>query len=99
MIHDRTNGKDGIYITYEEDNPISFNPFYTESGKFDVEKRDSINTLILTLWKREDESPKRSEEVALSGAVNAISERFRRTGTSDRTSTVSMSLSPMTTEE
>lgn len=71
MIHDRTNGKDGIYITYEEDNPISFNPFYTESGKFDVEKRDSINTLILTLWKREDESPKRSEEVALSGAVNA----------------------------
>ena len=71
MIHDRTNGKDGIYITYEEDNPISFNPFYTESGNFDVEKRDSINTLILTLWKREDESPKRSEEVALSGAVNA----------------------------
>ena len=71
MIHDRTNGKDGIYITYEEDNPISFNPFYTESGKIDVEKRDSINTLILTLWKREDESPKRSEEVALSGAVNA----------------------------
>ena len=71
MIHDRTNGKDGIYITDEEDNPISFNPFYTESGKFDVEKRDSINTLILTLWKREDESPKRSEEVALSGAVNA----------------------------
>ena len=71
MIHDRTNGKDGIYITYEEDNPISFNPFYTESGKFDVEKRDSIKTLILTLWKREDESPKRSEEVALSGAVNA----------------------------
>ncbi|KAA5317786.1 TraG family conjugative transposon ATPase [Phocaeicola dorei] len=71
MIHDRTNGEDGIYITYEEDNPISFNPFYTESGKFDVEKRDSINTLILTLWKREDESPKRSEEVALSGAVNA----------------------------
>ena len=71
MIHDRTNGKDGIYITYEEDNSISFNPFYTESGNFDVEKRDSINTLILTLWKREDESPKRSEEVALSGAVNA----------------------------
>ena len=71
MIHDRTNGKDGIYITYEEDNPISFNPFYTDSGQFDVEKRESIKTLILTLWKREDEAPKRSEEVALSGAVNA----------------------------
>ena len=71
MIHDRTNGKDGIYITYEEDNPISFNPFYTESGQFDVEKRESIKTLILTLWKREDEAPTRAEEVALSGAVNA----------------------------
>ena len=71
MIHDRTCGGDGIYITYEEDNPISFNPFYTDSGQFDVEKRESIKTLILTLWKREDEAPKRSEEVALSGAVNA----------------------------
>ena len=71
MIHDRTRGEDGIYITYEEDNPISFNPFYTDSGQFDVEKRESIKTLILTLWKREDEAPTRAEEVALSGAVNA----------------------------
>ena len=71
MIHDRTRGEDGIYITYEEDNPISFNPFYTDSGQLDVEKRESIKTLILTLWKREDEAPTRAEEVALSGAVNA----------------------------
>lgn len=81
MIHDRTNGDDGIYITYEEDNPITFNPFYTDSGQFDVEKRESIKTLILTLWKREDEAPKRSEEVALSGAVNA----YLRKITGDRT--------------
>lgn len=32
MIHDRTRGEDGIYITYEEDNPIAFNPFYTDCG-------------------------------------------------------------------
>lgn len=81
MIHDRTSGDDGIYITYEEDNPITFNPFYTDSGQFDVEKRESIKTLILTLWKREDEAPKRSEEVALSGAVNA----YLRKITEDRT--------------
>ena len=72
MIHDRTRGEDGIYITYKEDNPIAFNPFYTDCGLFDVEKRESIKTLILTLWKREDEAPKRSEEVALSGAVLAV---------------------------
>lgn len=71
MIHDRTRGEDGIYITYEEDNPISFNPFYVEDGVFDIEKKESIKTLILTLWKREDEAPTRAEEVALSGAVNA----------------------------
>ncbi len=71
MIHDRTRGEDGIYLTYSEEHPIAFNPFYTDSGEFDVEKRESIKTLILTLWKREDEAPKRSEEVALSGAVNA----------------------------
>lgn len=82
MIHDRTYGEDGIYITYEEDNPIAFNPFYTDSGQFDVEKRESIKTLILTLWKREDEAPKRSEEVALSGAVNAYIRRI----TDDRAS-------------
>ena len=71
LIHERTRGEDGIYITYEEDRPITFNPFYSEDRQFDVEKRESIKTLILTLWKREDELPKRSEEVALSGAVNA----------------------------
>ena len=71
LINRRTKGEDGIYLAYEEDNPIAFNPFYTDSGEFDVEKRESIKTLILTLWKREDEAPRRSEEVALSGAVNA----------------------------
>lgn len=76
MIHDKTHGEDGIYITYEEDNPIAFNPFYVDDGQFDVEKRESIKTLILTLWKREDEAPKRSEEVALSGAVNAYIRRI-----------------------
>lgn len=81
MINDKTRGEDGIYITYEENNPIAFNPFYVDDGQFDVEKRESIKTLILTLWKREDEAPKRSEEVALSGAVNA----YIRKITDDRT--------------
>ena len=76
LIHERTRGEDGIYITYEEDRPITFNPFYSEDRQFDVEKRESIKTLILTLWKREDELPKRSEEVALSGAVNAYIRRI-----------------------
>ena len=70
LIHRRTKGEDGVYFTYTEDNPIAFNPFYTEDGVYDIEKRESIKTLILTLWKRDDEAPTRSEEVALSNAVN-----------------------------
>ena len=70
LINARTHGEDGIYITYEEDNPISFNPFFVEDGVFDIEKKESIKTLILTLWKRDDEPPTRAEEVALSNAVS-----------------------------
>lgn len=66
----KTKGEDGVYFTYTEDNPIAFNPFYTDDGVFDIEKRESIKTLILTLWKRDDDPPTRSEEVALSNAVS-----------------------------
>lgn len=77
LIHAKTRGEDGIYITYEENNPISFNPFYTDDGLFDIEKKESIKTLILTLWKRDDEPPTRAEEVALSNAVNLYLEKIR----------------------
>jgi conjugation system TraG family ATPase len=70
LINRRTNGEDGVYFTYTEDNPISFNPFFTDDGVFDIEKRESIKTLILTLWKRDNEPPTRAEEVALSNAVS-----------------------------
>jgi len=77
LIQAKTHGEDGIYITYEENNPISFNPFYTDDGLFDIEKKESIKTLILTLWKRDDEPPTRAEEVALSNAVNLYLDRIR----------------------
>jgi len=69
LINQKTKGDDGVYFTYTEDNPIAFNPFYTDDGIFDIEKRESIKTLILTLWKRDNEPPTRAEEVALSNAV------------------------------
>jgi len=72
LIHYKTRGEDGIYFTYTEDNPVAFNPFYTDDGVFDIEKRESIKTLILTLWKKDSEVPTRAEEVALSNAVNSF---------------------------
>lgn len=77
LINNRTGGEDGLYLSYTEKDPIAFNPFYTEDGVFDIEKKESIKTLILTLWKRDDEAPTRSEEVALSNAVNLYLEHIK----------------------
>ncbi len=77
MINRKTQGADGVYFTYTEQNPIAFNPFYTEDNVFDIEKRESIKTLILTLWKRDNEPPTRAEEVALSNAVSLYIEKLK----------------------
>ncbi|MDH6310964.1 conjugation system TraG family ATPase [Dysgonomonas sp. PFB1-18] len=77
LIHNKTMGQDGVYFTYTEQSPIAFNPFYTDGNVFDIEKRESIKTLILTLWKRDDEPPTRAEEVALSNAVSGYIELIR----------------------
>ncbi|HWV72864.1 MAG TPA: TraG family conjugative transposon ATPase [Pseudosphingobacterium sp.] len=62
---------DGYYFTYAEDNPIRFNPFYIGEGdSLDTEKKESIKTLLLALWKKDDEEFKRSEYVALSNAIS-----------------------------
>ena len=77
LIHQKTGGKDGIYFTYTDENPIAFNPFFTDDKVFDIEKRESIKTLILTLWKKDNEPATRSEEVALSNAVALYIRRIK----------------------
>ncbi|RLJ77359.1 TraG family conjugative transposon ATPase [Pedobacter alluvionis] len=60
----------GYYFTYSEDDPIKFNPFYLSDGDvMDTEKRESIKTLLLALWKKDDEPYTRSEYVAVSNAL------------------------------
>lgn len=60
----------GVYFTYSEDSPIRFNPFYIgEQNLPDTERKESIKTLLLALWKRDDEQYHRSEYVALSNAL------------------------------
>lgn len=57
----------GYYFTYTETEPIKFNPFYISEGDtLDTEKKESIKTLLLALWKKDDETFNRSEYVALS---------------------------------
>jgi type IV secretory pathway VirB4 component len=60
----------GYYFTYDEKNPIRFNPFYIGEGDvLDTEKKESIKTLLLALWKKDTENFNRSEYVALSNAL------------------------------
>jgi conjugation system TraG family ATPase len=60
----------GYYFTYSEENPIRFNPFFIGADdSLDTEKKESIKTLLLALWKKDDESFRRSEYVALSNAI------------------------------
>ncbi|GGH70260.1 conjugation system TraG family ATPase [Filimonas zeae] len=61
---------DGYYFTYDEKNPIKFNPFFIGDGdSLDTEKKESIKALLLALWKKDTEPFTRSEYVALSNAL------------------------------
>ncbi|MCW3074581.1 MAG: conjugation system ATPase, TraG family [Flaviaesturariibacter sp.] len=69
----------GYYFTYGETTPIRFNPFYIGEGDIlDTEKKESIKTLLLALWKKDSEGFSRSEYVALSNALQQYYEFLDR---------------------
>lgn len=60
----------GYYFSYSEKDPIRFNPFFIGEGdRPDTEKKESIKTLLVALWKKDNEHFRRSEYVALSNAL------------------------------
>lgn len=67
----------GYYFTYEESNPIKFNPFYLGAGDvLDTEKKESLKALLVSLWKEENETFNRAEYVALSNALQGYYEHL-----------------------
>jgi conjugation system TraG family ATPase len=69
----------GYYFTYSENDPIQFNPFYlTDGDVLDTEKKESIKTLLLALWKKDDEPFRRSEYVALSNGLTLYYEHLAK---------------------
>ncbi len=69
----------GCYFVYTRETPIRFNPFYIAPGdELDTEKRESIKTLLLALWKKSEEGYNRSEYVALSNALQGYFELLSR---------------------
>lgn len=72
----------GYYFTYDEADPIRFNPFYISKGAtLDTEKKESLKSLILALWKKEDEVLERPEYVALSTALQGYYEKLSKDST------------------
>lgn len=71
LIHERTNGEDGIYFTFKEEEPISFNPFYVEDYVYTEEKMAQLLSLICILWKNEHEDISKAEETHIETALNA----------------------------
>jgi Bacteroides conjugation system ATPase, TraG family len=70
----------GYYFTYDEKNPIQFNPFYINEGDaLDTEKKESIKTLLLALWKKDNENFNRSEYVACPMHCNCIMNTLEKT--------------------
>lgn len=67
----------GYYFIYTEENPIRFNPFYLSSGEvLDTEKKESLKTLLVALWKKDDEAYSRSEYVAISNSLTLYYEHL-----------------------
>jgi conjugation system TraG family ATPase len=68
----------GYYFTYTEENPIKFNPFHIGKGEvLDTEKKESLKTLLVSLWKQESENFNRSEYVALSNALQGYYDHLK----------------------
>ena len=68
----------GYYFTYSEISPIKFNPFYIgKEDNLDTEKKESIKTLLLALWKKDNETYNRSEYVALSHSLQLYFDKVK----------------------
>jgi len=64
----------GVYVSFDKDNPLEFNPFYFDkrlSADEVAESKGNVAALLLSLWKSEAESVSKSEEVGIENLVNA----------------------------
>ncbi len=65
----------GTYLTYDDNEPIKFNPFFIKNLKQEdlpnlLNKFEAIITLILTLWKRDADEYKNEEYKILASSLD-----------------------------
>lgn len=61
----------GRYLEYTEESPISFNPFFILKEDNNIEKRETLMTLIFTLWKKQASDASKEEQAILTEGLNA----------------------------
>lgn len=76
------------YIEHTEDNPISLNPFYTEVNVEGLDKKKALQLkeefkqtivqILFLLFKKEDETVSKTEEVTLYNMVNGYYDHIAR---------------------
>lgn len=59
----------GRYITYDEQKPIAFNPFYIPTPMPDLETKENLVTILEAIWKGSGGSTNTSENATLDDMV------------------------------
>ena len=71
----------GVYLTYTDKKPISFNPFYMTKGDINIEKKESLIKLIFTLWKKDAGEETRDEDALIREGLNQYYDHIESTKT------------------
>lgn len=69
----------GTYLTYNEKEPISFNPFHININDINIEKKESLITLIFTLWKKNALDKTKDEDAIIRDGLNLYYEYIEET--------------------
>ncbi len=71
----------GVYFEYSDDDPVAFNPFLLPEGAtFDIEKREALKAIVVTLWKAQDDKVSQTEYVGLSEGIILYYEAVKAAG-------------------
>lgn len=84
IIYEETNGRDGIYNSYDPEHPFSFNPFKgrskwgekDEDGEYTNSGLDFIMSLIKTMYQPESDKPESGWTKQRTGILSAFLNHF-----------------------
>lgn len=73
--------KNGKYIQYTEEKPITMNPFAVSQSEFNIEKIEFLGNLIFLIWQGTDSSMTTTQKSIIDNLLLAYYHQFFRGGT------------------